>query len=51
MIDATPRAFLSDFLIFGQNGGQLELLEMMPEQQLGFIRGLRHAASLPSKAA
>jgi hypothetical protein len=45
MIDAAARAFLGDFLIFGENGWQLELLEMMPEQQLRSIRGLGHAAS------
>jgi len=50
MIDAAARAFLGDFLVFGENGWQLELLEMMPEQQLRLIVSLCHAASLPSKA-
>jgi hypothetical protein len=50
MIDAAARAVLRDFLVFGENGWQLELLEMMPEQQLRFIGGLGHAASWPSKA-
>ena len=45
MIDAAARAFLGDFFVFGENGWQLELLEMMPEQQLRFIGGLCHAAS------
>jgi hypothetical protein len=45
MIDAAARAFLGDFLVFGENGWQLELLEMMPKQQLRFVGALRHAAS------
>ena len=45
MIDAAARAFLRDFLVFGENGWQLELLQMMPKQQLRFIGGLCHAAS------
>ena len=50
MIDAATRAFLGDFLVLGENGWQLELLEMMPEQQLRLICGLGHAAPWPSKA-
>ena len=50
MIDVAAGASLGDFLVFSENGRQLELLEMMPEQQLRLVRGLGHAASRPSKA-
>ncbi len=51
MIDTAARAFLRDFLIFGEECRQLELLQIMLQKQLRFVRGLRHAAARSSSAA
>jgi hypothetical protein len=51
MIDTAARAFLGNFPVFGEKGGQFELLQMVLEKQLRFVRGLRHAAARSSSAA
>jgi hypothetical protein len=51
MIDASLSALMSLFLIFGLEGWQFELLQMVLQEKLRLVGGLAHAAAPCRRAA